>query len=174
MKFCNIYPQFTDACTKLYTDAFPEIERREISAWLDYMQTKENFKAQAIIHDETLVGFITSWHFADFGYGEHFAICSEMRNGGIGGKAFDLFLEANKNKNVVIEVELPEDEMARRRIGFYERHQMTLIDKEYLQPPYQPGFDFLPLRLMATNPEETLKNFDHIQQAIHREVYGVQ
>ena len=47
------------------------------------------------------------------------------------------FLEANKNKNVVIEVELHEDEMARRRIGFYERHRMTLIDKEYLQPPYQ-------------------------------------
>ena len=172
MKFCNIYPQFTDACTKLYTDAFPEIERREISAWLDYMQTKENFKAQAIIHDETLVGFITSWHFADFVYGEHFAISPEMRCGGIGGNALRWFL-ASDSRPLVIEVEPPTDEMACRRIGFYERNGLRLWnDGEYVQPPYSPDRHAIELKLM-TYGGISLSAGDKYVKRIHRDVYGV-
>ena len=58
-------------------------------------------------------------------YGEHFAVDPDERGGGYGGKALRLLCEELQTP-VVLEVELPFDEMSRRRIGFYQRSGFTL------------------------------------------------
>ena len=44
-------------------------------------------------------------------------------------------LLAEKKRPMVLEVELPEDALTRRRIGFYERHGLVFNSYPYLQPP---------------------------------------
>jgi len=50
---------------------------------------------------------------------------------------------------MVLEVEVPADDLTRRRIGFYERHGLVYNDYPYLQPPLRTGNELLPLRFMT-------------------------
>ena len=54
------------------------------------------------------------------------------RNGGIGAEAMKQFL-AFCGTPVVLEVEMPADEMSKRRIGFYERLGFKLDNHVYHQ-----------------------------------------
>ena len=95
-----------------------------------------------------------------------------MRCGGIGGNALRWFL-ASDSRPLVIEVEPPTDEMACRRIGFYERNGLRLWnDVEYVQPPYSPDRHAIELKLM-TYGGISLSAGDKYVKRIHRYVYGV-
>ena len=74
---------------------------------------------------------------------------------------------------IVLEVERPIEEMAKRRISFYQRQGFTLWEKDYSQPPYKPGDDFLPMYLMVHGELDCEKDFETIKKRIHKEVYGV-
>lgn len=117
-------------------------------------------------------GFITWWDFGDFVYGEHFAMLPECRGAGIGGEVIDRFV-ADAGKPVVLEVELPTNDTARRRIGFYERHGFTLCDAEYVQPPYDAGGEGVPMRLMSHGMPLDAETFERVRDTLYAEVYGV-
>lgn len=162
------------AATTLYETAFPEVERRDTALWLDMMTTSPCFHALAIMTDDVFAGLITWWQLTeDYSYVEHFAITPSLRSAGIGGVALDKFLSERKG-NVVLEVEPPTDEMPRRRIGFYQRHDFTLWALPYRQPPYRRGGEWLELCLMGTTAEPSQDVSDHLVQALHRLVYGVE
>ena len=73
--------------------------------------TEKKFHINVFVGDnDEFIGFLTSWEWDDFRYGEHFAISPEMRCGGIGGNALRWFL-ASDSRPLVIEVEPPTDEM---------------------------------------------------------------
>ena len=82
----------------------------------------------------------------------------------------DLFVEWN-GKNVVLEVELPEDALTRRRIGFYERHGFVWNDYPYMQPPMRKGQEPLPLRLMTKPTALDVETYERYRSAIHQNVY---
>ena len=163
-----------DFVEELFLTAFPEDERRDTNA--QRYNTDENplFYCCLVEEENEPVGFFTFWDFDTFCYGEHLAIDPKRRNGGDGQKTIRSLL-ARINRPLVLEVELPEDEMSRRRIGFYERQGFTLWkDTPYVQPSYRPGGNSLPMYLMATeglNPEE---HFEKVKQRIYREVYLVE
>ena len=117
-------------------------------------------------------GFITWWDFGDFVYGEHFAMLPECRGAGIGGEVIDRVV-ADAGKPVVLEVELPTNDTARRRIGFYERHGFTLCDAEYVQPPYDAGGEGVPMRLMSHGMPLDAETFERVRDTLYAEVYGV-
>lgn len=80
---------------------------------------------------------------------------------------------ASDSRPLVIEVEPPTDEMACRRIGFYERNGLRLWnDVEYVQPPYSPDRHAIELKLM-TYGGISLSAGDKYVKRIHRDVYGV-
>ena len=95
-----------------------------------------------------IAAVFATWEIEDFLYIEHFAVKEEFRNGGYGGELLDKLLE-EKGRPMVLEVEVPEDEMTIRRIGFYERHGLVYNDYPYLQPPMRKGQGMLPLRFMT-------------------------
>lgn len=117
-------------------------------------------------------GFITWWDFGGFVYGEHFAMLPECRGAGIGGEVIDRFV-ADAGKPVVLEVELPTNDTARRRIRFYERHGFTLCDAEYVQPPYDAGGEGVPMRLMSHGMPLDAETFERVRDTLYAEVYGV-
>lgn len=151
---------------KIYTEAFPPEERRD---WKDVMRLLENesiFWLTAAYMDEELIGFITGWNFPEFIYMEHFATAPSARNKGYGATIFSGVLSAS-GKPHVIEVERPDNEMASRRIGFYERLGLHISDRDYVQPPYAKGGNPVPMFIMTDKGYEK-----RWVDEIHKTVYS--
>lgn len=165
-------PGYVEASVRLYLSAFPLPERRTESEWRAMLLGGGPFRADAIVHGGKFAGFISHWLLDGFRYVEHFAVLPRMRGSGVGGWAIDRMKDGGLP--VVLEVEPPATEMARRRIGFYERHGLRLSARDYRQPPYRAGEEWLPLRLMSTHPDFLAHRFGHVRDAIHRRVYGVE
>ena len=161
----------TTLVRKTYEDSFPANERRDYELVLNLIANEPRFSLTILLRDEQYAGFITGWDFGDFIYLEHFAIDESMRNGGIGSKAFKAYL-GQLDKPVVLEVEMPNDEMSKRRIGFYERLGLKLDTHTYFQPPYRKGDDFLEMRLMTYGPIDLKKDFNRVKEIIHKHVYN--
>lgn len=173
MHIRQITKQSIDQAIALYTEAFPKIERRPVAQWLDLWQARNHFRIIEILSDDVFAGFISYWDFEHFIYIEHFATCKSLRGNGIGGKAIDAFRQSCQDKPVVLEVEMPTDDISKRRIAFYNKHGFTLSELPYMQPAYRSCDAPIELRIMSTDPVFTIKGFDTVTGTIHRHVYGV-
>lgn len=158
----------------LYEQAFPENERRPTEEWKKLIETNDDFHVYDIYKNDAFCGFLSYWTFNDFAYIEHFATHSTVRGGGIGSSVLLNLIEQLKELPVVLEVELPTDELKQRRIGFYERNGFTLLNKPYTQPPYRKGEPSFPLLLMTTNEQYVSNNWEFVVRAIHKHVYNVE
>ena len=157
---------------KTYNESFPEVERRDFSLVRKLLVEDSRFELLALSRDGVYVGFITAWQFDGFVYAEHFAVDPSARNGGIGSRAMRSFLALHKDP-VVLEVEMPTDEMSRRRIGFYERLGFVLDTHTYQQPPYRPGDGWFEMRLMTYGSIHLSHSVEQVRDTIYRNVYGV-
>ncbi len=158
---------------RLFLDAFPESERRPVDAQRRNVDENESFHCYLFgEHDGLPAGFITVWRLDGFCYVEHFAVDPALRNGGYGSRVMQRLLQ-ELPLPVVLEAEVPTDDLSRRRVGFYERQGFRVWDKDYVQPPYRPGGDSLPLYLMVANESDTMPSLDAVRRAIYREVYEV-
>lgn len=155
----------------LLTTAFPPEEYRELNELRRYTDHANHFYNNIIFDDDTPVGLITYWDFDRFYYVEHFAIDPTLRNGGYGKKTLE-FLCNQLTLPIVLEVEMPIEEMAKRRINFYQRQGFTLWENEYKQPPYKAGDDFLPMYLMVRGDLQCEQDFEAIKNRIYKEVYN--
>ena len=164
----SILPRVMD----LYMMSFPPEERRD---W-DDLRAKacdpgKPLSLTVVRSRRRFAGFITYWDLGGVRYVEHFAIDPALRGTAIGARAIKKFT-ANASTPVVLEVEPASDgEMARRRIGFYQRCGFQPHpDFEYLQPPYAPGLPELPLMLMTRG---SVPDLHGVSEAIRTQVYGV-
>lgn len=159
----------------IYLDSFPAEERRPLDSWWTLLDDEESLMTLHLVEDTSgnVIGFITCWHLDGFVYVEHFAIDSNRRCGGTGSSALRQML-AMQLLPVVLEVEHAEaNEMASRRIGFYNRVGFSPIENfDYIQPPYSEGLPAVPLLLMTTKPGEIAPS--DIRRQLHRVVYGVE
>lgn len=159
----------------LLHESFPEGERREDGRQRYNVDNNPLFTTYLINDEEAdiSVGVITVWRFKKFCYVEHLATSPNIRNKGYGNKIIRTLLDGCKDITVVLEVELPEDEMSKRRIGFYERNGFRLCTKNYLQPPYRLGGKPIPMYLMFSGCESIDEYFENIKAEIYSNVYGV-
>ena len=123
-----------------------------------------------IANSPKLLGLLTTWHFEEFIYIEHFAIDPTLRSQGYGSEALKAFIHEH-GKPIVLEAEPPTDALSIRRIKFYERIGLTLYDFPYMQPAYTEDSHPVELRLMGTIDTEATPLTD-VEQQLHREVYG--
>lgn len=160
---------------ELFLAAFPESERRPVEAQRLNVDGNARFRCYLLTEDddERPLGFITVWELDGFYYAEHFAIAPTLRNGGYGSRVMQHLL-AQLDRPLVLEVEVPEDELTRRRVAFYERQGFRICDKDYVQPPYRTGGASLPLYLMvAGDASAELPALEDVRKGIYREVYRV-
>lgn len=153
-----------------YLASFPVSERRDFELLKQLMINESRFLVTALLKDGVYVGFITSWQFNEFCYIEHFAVDESARNGGIGGKALQQFL-MSLDVPVVLEVELPVEELSRRRVGFYERLGFKLDTNPYRQPPYSLGGEWLDLRLMTYGAIDLKACYENVKYSLYKHVY---
>ena len=108
------------------------------------------------VNDFRVIGMISWWALDGMIYGEHFAMSPSVRGQGLGEKVFKdvtgKFLAQGLPFVFEVEAPSPDNSVAARRIRFYERCGMHLLDHLYFQPPYRKGDAPLPMRLMSSAP----------------------
>ena len=115
-------------------------------------------------------GFLAVWEFESFIYIEHFAVDPALRNSGTGSAMLQELVKQYQ-KPICLEVELPEDELTRRRIGFYERNGFVFNEYPYIQPPISKGKSPVPLRIMTYGEAITRETFEAMKNVLYRSVY---
>ena len=117
-----------------------------------------------------IAAFITLWSLGDVAFVEHFAVEPSLRGGGIGSRLLSE-IKGLYPGMICLEVELPETDMARRRIGFYERNGFVLNHYPYEQPAYDEQRAGVPLLIMTTPRAIDEKEFARMRDALYRRVY---
>lgn len=160
------------AAVCLYVSAFPACERRDVEEWVGLLDTERMFRLWKIEGEAGMFfGFISVWAFSGFFYVEHFAVGEAFRGNGCGAQALRLLQERISHIPIILEVELPETVMARRRIGFYERCGFRLSACEYSQPPYRNGDGWLPMCLMTTDEHFLNEHLEAVRATLYEKVY---
>ena len=167
--FERITEKTFDEIFPLLEEAFPVTELRIKEDQRKLLQ-EECYRLYGVRKDGAFAAVFATWEIDDFLYIEHFAVKEEYRNGGYGGKLLDALLR-EKGRSVVLEVEVPEDELTRRRVGFYERHGLMYNTYPYLQPPLRKENDLLPLRFMTFPGVIDEKTYQRYKGWIYKIVY---
>lgn len=171
VEYNNINYDNFDEFYEILEEAFPPEERRGFDNQYKLLDD-EMYNILGLYYDNSLVAFITYWDMTDFIYVEHFAVKNSFRNKKIGSKMLEYFLKSF-NEKVILEVEVPEDEITRKRVNFYKRHNFQLNEFYYLQPPYEEGKDSLELKIMSYPKLLTDKEFNNFKEKVYRKVYKV-
>ena len=172
---CHFNNSYMDeAIWQLMVDSFPYEERRSRDAQKQVMDHPD-YRLQVLRNaKQDLLGFISYWLFPHFLFVEHFAISSLFRNKGLGAQLFKEYcLERHAGRLIILEVEHPGTEMAKRRILFYERLGFKMNPFTYMQPSYHPDGDELPLLLMSYPTAMDYNSFKEVRAHLYKDVYGV-
>lgn len=163
---------FKHLAKELYLSSFPFDERREWSSILDLNQ-QDYYSFFVIEQDSLFVGIISLWFFKDFVYVEHFAIDKTLRGNHLGTQAISHIIN-NINANIVLEVELPTNEISKKRIMFYKRLGFESFVQRYIQPPYTEQGQSLELIVMfhQDQPTTSFPSFETIRHTLYHNVYG--
>lgn len=153
----------------LYLTAFPPNERREFEELINQIYNDE-CNINLILVGEKIAGFIILWNFAEFVFLEHFAVEPDLRGLGVGERTL---AEINSlyQKTVILETELPNDEISRRRIGFYERNGFYLLERHYFQPSYDGIKPEVEMKLMCTSAKISSEKLEKYIRQIKEKVY---
>ena len=171
MQIERMRPEDFDAVFRLLSQSFPAGERRDAAGQLALLSDSAYRIDILRAPSGGVQALMASWDFDDFVFFEHFAVDPACRSGGIGGQMLDALL-ARAHKPACLEVELPETEMAARRIGFYERHGFAVnADYPYFQPALVPGGSPLPMHLLTTGGARTAAELRAIETLLHTRVY---
>lgn len=159
---------------RVMDSSFPSDERRKESLQRHLAANDPRF-AQCVVYDRgRAVAVISYWLFSEGNYLEHIATDPEARGGGLGA-AIIKHLMATVAPAWFGEVELPNDEMSRRRIGFYERLGFVgYPDFHYIQPSYGEGKETVPMMIMAMGGAKLSdEKLSRLVDELLREVYSV-
>lgn len=159
----------------LMHSAFPSDERREDDKQRYNVDYNDKMQCLLIQDGDVNVGFITLWSLSGISYVEHFAIADSLRQRGYGTQSLSQLTSTSSSSfsfSLILEVELPSTEESIKRIAFYEKCGFKLSARPYIQPPYSPDKQSLPMALMTYGNVGD----DEIETAVgemYRHVYGL-
>lgn len=107
---------------ELYEEAYPIEERTETKRFLQMIEDCPQMTFYAIMDDDDeFSGMAVIWDLGICRYLLYLAILNEKRNLGLGEAALKA-LKDESDLPIILEVELPSDNLKQRRIGFYLRN----------------------------------------------------
>ena len=158
---------------QLYFNSFLENERRPWADFVKRVSDRLNIMQLLVLYSKNKpVGFITWWRIDEnLRFIEHFCVTTNLRGAGIGYNAIRRFIES-EDSTVVLEVEPKDfDEMACRRIRFYNRCGFVSHEEfQYIQPAYSENLESVKMMLMTTEKEIDLH---YVKNLLYSKVYGV-
>ncbi len=149
-----------------YEITFPQDERRNKTQFQALFKNPK-VKVFSIVDQKENVGYLVTWLIEDFYYIEHFEVFESFRNRKLGSSVLTSF--AGLHPHLILESEPANlNEIAKRRIDFYQRNGFEIIDKNYTQPPYEAGKNPLNLWLLTN---VAVEDAEKIAAEIHKIVY---
>lgn len=152
--------------------SFPKGELRTKKAFKELCVSNKFYKIFTLFKSDELIALFTVWEFEFFSFGDHFAVSPKARCGGIGTRLLSEVKSACLSP-FVLEVELPEDEMSKRRLNFYVRNGFCKNEQPYLLPPMQEGCVAIPMHILSYPALIEESEFDKTKDIIYKEVYGI-
>ncbi len=118
-----------------------------------------------------IMAFVAVYELCEVVFAEHLAVAKQYRNRGLGAEILKAL--ALEGKGIALEVEPPETDIAKRRIGFYERNGFILNNYPYIQPPISEGKNPVPLFIMTSGKGIGQKEFENLKIEIYKKVYNI-
>ena len=110
---------------KIYAEAFPKCERKPFAIIRAHNKSGAGSLLKITL-DGKLCGFFFTYFHNEFAMVDYFAIHKDFRNRGIGEIALGKLAREYRDKKIFLEIEDPSaSEIAKRRLGFYERCGLT-------------------------------------------------
>ncbi|MBO5897542.1 MAG: GNAT family N-acetyltransferase [Clostridia bacterium] len=159
-----------DALYRLMLESFPRDELRSCEDQRALLDEPTYLPFVVRGEGDEIVALMTVWELDEVVFLEHFAVSPALRGGGLGSRLLSELIE-RYDRPICLEVELPETETARRRIGFYRRNGFYLNEYDYVQPAYGKDRESVPLLIMTTGGEVDETAFARLRDALYREVY---
>jgi len=132
---------------RIYTESFPNNEKRTKEQQIEIFK-KPEYQLYIYLSDIQVVGFNAFWTAGEFVFIEHLAVAPEVRGKGLGSLILKPFVES-KTIPVILEIDIPIDELTFRRLKFYE--SLGFVKNEYIHfmPPYDLGDKPLRLQILT-------------------------
>lgn len=168
MKLTPLEKKDFDELFTLMTRSFPSAEYRKKEKQYAILD-ESNYNLTVYKEEGVITAFIAAWTLDSFVFAEHLAVLPEARNGGIGSKFMKEYL-SKLTLPLVLEVEDVEDDIAKRRIGFYQRLGFELSDICYDQPNFDNSDVVIPLRIMYYDKSNKL-DLTTVKSTIFKKIY---
>ncbi len=160
-----------DAVFRLLESSFPKDEYRPYELQKKLFENSL-YRIYGVWDADDLVAFIAIWEFETFVFVEHFAVEDKFRGKGIGATVLKE-LRMLYDKMLCLEVELPDNDLATRRIDFYKRNGFYLNEYPYVQPSMAQGRNPIPLLIMTNGGRVDINAFGIIKDTLYKYVYNV-
>ena len=154
---------------QIYEAGFPPDQRQTREQQKPRFALPE-YRWEAIIEGNEIIGVLETWRFPRFVYVDHIAIKESCRDKGYGQKILKGIIDSGKI--VVGESELPADDFAKRRFAFYGRLGLRANPFSYVMPPYSPEQKPVPYIIVSSPRQLTHEEFVDVRKALHLVVYG--
>ncbi len=160
-----------DQVYAILEQSFPEDERRPYDEQKALLR-RADYRIYGVRDGRSgrVRAFVSVYRFEDFTYIEHFAVCEQDRNRGLGASVLQSLFKLLPAR-VCLEADPPETEIAARRIAFYRRNGLYPNPYPYMQPPISAGKRAIPLVVLTSGSVADEAEFCNIRRTLYRRVY---
>lgn len=116
------------------------------------------------------VAAVSLWYFSAEVFIEYLAVAPAFRNQNLGQQILTDLQQANPS--LLLEIEVPEEEMSQRRFGFYRRCGFVLQSTNYVMPGLARDQEHLPMWLLRWPNKNRAISDPALEEQIHNIVYG--
>ncbi len=156
----------------LYELSFPEIERKDKKG-IACALSKKQFHNELFYVENKPAALLAYWLYPEFCYLEYIAVNPSLKGQGAGSQILQELLD-KINLPIILEIEHVVDETTRRRQNFYERLQFIANPQhDHQQPPYQKGFNPLPMLLMTYPKVVSAEAYKKFHQLLITEIVEI-
>lgn len=148
----------------IYSQSFPVYEQRD-EKQQECAFNNTNYHLDCFIDDHKFLAFIAYWDFDNYIYIEHFAVNPEYRGENIGSNTLRNFIE-DKKKMILLEIDPPVNEIAQKRLKFYEKLGFVSNPYSHHHPAYKK--DYPPHELIVLSMDKALEqsSYDRFYQEL--------
>lgn len=153
MKFIRIYSKddrYFKEAMEIYKSSFPIFEQRTLKSQTDVLENKQYY-CSVICENDELIGILFYWEYDKYRYIEHLAISKELRGKNYGSKILEKFCQSNKN--TILEIDIPIDDISIKRLNFYSKLGFKIQNFEHIHPPYRKEYEGHSLKVMSYNKD---------------------
>lgn len=174
IRMMSVENQYWDKVMDIYRNSFPIFEQRDIKNQISVLEDV-NYNCIAVCDRDLLVGLLFYWEFDKYIYIEHLGILGELRGKNYGSKILRKFCKGDRN--IILEIDPPIDDLSIKRLKFYNKLGFLLQDFEHIHPPYRRGYEGHNLKIMSYNrglstEEYEQFNFDLKEHIMMYSEYG--